>query len=57
MTEGRAALRVGEVSEALGVSEETVRRALVRGELPGRKLGIDLARPDRRTGQLATIDT
>ena len=36
---GRTALRVSEVAEALGVDQETVRRALVRGELPGRKLG------------------
>lgn len=37
--DGRSALRVSEVARRLGVNEETVRRALVRGELPGRKLG------------------
>ncbi|MGO9181366.1 MAG: helix-turn-helix domain-containing protein [Candidatus Limnocylindrales bacterium] len=33
------ALRVHEVALRLGVDDETVRRALVRGELAGRKLG------------------
>jgi len=37
--DGRVALRVAEVARRIGVNEETVRRALVRGELPGRKLG------------------
>ena len=39
MSTFRAALRVAEVAEMLGVNEETVRRALLRGDLPGRKLG------------------
>src|SRR5262245_6054982 len=35
----RAALRVQEVAAKLGINYETARRAVTRGELPGRKLG------------------
>jgi excisionase family DNA binding protein len=37
--ENRAALRVGEVARALGVSEETVAHWIRRGDLPAAKVG------------------
>jgi excisionase family DNA binding protein len=36
----RKALRVREVAAMFGVHEETIRRALTRGELAGAKLGV-----------------
>lgn len=39
MTDERLAYRLSEVAEKLGVDDETIRRALAAGELPGRRLG------------------